>query len=90
MGLAPALANAVKRRGRKEQKICTAPQLLFPEYLGVLIYIWGGFDSSRGDSAAAAELSTAQWNPGPSAMMTDNPFTRVYSNALVRDTFLML
>lgn len=81
--MAPALANAVKRRGRKEQKICTAPQLLFPEYLGVLIYIWGGLDSSRGASAAAAELSTAQ--------MTDhNPFTRVYSNALVRDAFLML
>jgi hypothetical protein len=32
--MAPALANAVKRRGRKEQKICIALQLFFPEYLG--------------------------------------------------------
>jgi hypothetical protein len=50
-----------------------------------------GIDSSTWASAAAAWLSTAQWNSGPSAVMTDhNPFARVYSNALVRNAFQML
>ena len=52
--MAPALANAVKRRGRKEQKICMALQLFFPEYLGGSNshlgrgYLYMGIDSSSG------------------------------------------